>query len=132
MARPEEALGFRPELIVAVRDPLRADVVRAAFRQRGWRVHLAESAEEARALARARAAPTVLLGTEQDGESGWLTCAKLRQERPRGRVFLLSPAVTSERCRFAAFVGAAGLTGEADDPRALVRLVSGLPVPVAG
>ena len=132
MARPEEALGFRPELIVAHRDPLHAGRVAAVFRQRGWRIHFAESGREARALAEALDAPTVLLGTEQDEESGWLTCAKLRLDRPRARVFLLAPAVTPEGRRFAAFVGAAGLVGERDDLRALVKVVGGVRMPVAG
>jgi DNA-binding response OmpR family regulator len=132
MALPEEAIGYRPELIVAHRDPPRADLLAAVFRQHGWRVRLAGSGREARALAADLDAPTVLLSTEQDEESGWLTCAKLRLERPRARVFLLAPAVTSEGRRYAAFVGAAGLVGDRDDLHSLVKAVCGLRMPVAG
>ena len=132
MALPEEAIGYRPELILAHRDPLRADLLAAVFRQRGWRVRLAGSGPEARALAAALDAPTVLLGTEQDEESGWLTCAKLRLERPRARVFLLAPVPTAEGRRFAAVAGADGLLGERDDLRTLVKVVCGLRIPVAG
>jgi hypothetical protein len=132
MARPEEAIGYRPELIVAHRDPLHAGRIGAAFRQRGWRVRFAASGLEVRALARTLEAPTVLLGTEQDEESGWLTCAKLLLERPLARVFLLSPVLTPGRRRFAAFLGAAGLVGERDDVRTLLRLVAGVRIPVAG
>jgi DNA-binding response OmpR family regulator len=132
MALPEEAIGYRPELIVAHPDPLRAELIRSAFRQRGWRVHLAASPLEARALAHAREAPTVLLSAERDEESGWLTCAKLLLQRPLARVFLLSAVVTPQRRRFAAFVGAAGLLGDHDDLRSLVKAVLGLRMPVAG
>jgi DNA-binding response OmpR family regulator len=132
MALPEEAIGYRPELIVAHRDPRRADLLAAAFGQHGWRVRRAGSGRDARALAAALDAPTVLLSTEQDEESGWLTCAKLRLERPRARVFLLAPAVTAEERRYATFVGAAGLLGDRDDLHTVVKVVCGVRISVAG
>jgi DNA-binding response OmpR family regulator len=132
MALSEEAVSYRPELILSFRDPRHTAVVGEAFRQRGWRVHPARSGREVRALARELVAPTILLGTDQVEESGWLTCAKLRQEQPHLRVFLVAPAVTPERRRFAAFLGAAGLLGQQDDPRAVVRAVCGARLPAAG
>jgi hypothetical protein len=131
MTVAEEAIGVRPELIVAHRDPCHALALGEAFRQRGWDVHPARSAWEVRILARSLALPTVLLGTEALEESGWLTCAKLRHEQPHLRVFLVAPAVTPERRRFAVFLGAAGLVGRQDDPRTVVRAVCG-PVAACG
>lgn len=132
MAPTEEASGGRPELIVAHRDPGHAAWLGEVFRQRGWRVHPARSGREVRVLARSLVLPTVLLGTDPIEESGWLTCAKLRHEQPQLRVFLVAPAVTPERRRFAAFLGAAGLLGRLDDPRAVVRAVCGRALPAVG
>ena len=51
----------------------------------------------------------VVLDTDIDGESGWLTCAKLKQDRPAGEVIL----VTGEECLgndgLAEFLGAVAL-----------------------
>jgi DNA-binding response OmpR family regulator len=131
MALSEEAVGCRPELILSHRDPRHAALLGEAFRQRGFCVHPARAGWEVRALAQSLVAPTVLLSTEQLEESGWLTCAKLRSEQPHLRIFLVAPTVTAERRRFALFVGAAGLLGHQDDPRAVVRAVCGAPLPAA-
>jgi CheY-like chemotaxis protein len=125
MAQSEEANGYRPELILCHRDPRHAPLLGEAFRQRGFRVHAVGSGREARALAQHLVSPTILLGTEHPEESGFLTCAKLHAEQPHLRIFLVAPVVTPERRRFAAFVGAAGLLGPQDDPRAVVRGVCG-------
>jgi DNA-binding response OmpR family regulator len=127
----EEAVGCRPDLIVACRDPRHAALIGEAFRRRGFSVHPARDGREARALARSLILPVVILGTDQPEESGWLTCAKLRHEHPHLRVFLVAPQLTPQRRRFAIYLGAAGLLGQQDDPRALVRAVCGRPLPAA-
>jgi DNA-binding response OmpR family regulator len=129
MALREEATGCRPNLIVSHRDPGQAARIGEAFRQRGFRVHPARSGLEVRALAQSLVAPTIILGTDALEESGWLTCAKLRYDQPHLRVFLVAPAVTAERRRFAAFVGASGLLGPLDDARSLMRAVCGPALP---
>jgi DNA-binding response OmpR family regulator len=129
MALREEASGCRPDLILSHRDPRHAALLGEAFRLRGFHVHTARAGWEVRALAQDLVSPTILLGTEQLEESGWLTCAKLRSEQPHLRVFLVAATVTPEWRRFAAFVGAAGLLGQQDDPRAVVRAVCGTALP---
>ena len=62
--------------------------------------------------------------TATDGESGYLTCAKLRQCLPRIRVVLIGREKTPEAARFADFVGAA-LATEASVVEELHRLVLG-------
>ncbi len=128
----EEASVERPELIVAHRNAVHARRLVQAFRQRGWCVHPARSGREVRSLARGLFLPAILLGTDQMEESGWLTCAKLHLELPQVRVFLLAPAVTPVLRRFAAFLGAAELLVQQDDPRAVVRAVCGPALPAAG
>ncbi len=51
----------------------------------------------------------VVLDVDLEGESGWLTCAKLIHERPHGKVVLLSEEKPSRNREMAAFVGAAAL-----------------------
>ena len=132
MAPEEEAVDYRPALILAHGDPVYATLVAEAFRQRGWDVHLARSGPEARRLVQGLAPAAVVLDTELPGESGWLACDKLTRQQPQLRVVLVAPAVTAERRRFAAFVGAAGLVARADAARALVEQLCGTPLPAAG
>jgi DNA-binding response OmpR family regulator len=122
---PEENAGCRPALVVAHEDPVFITLLSNAFRQRGWDVHLARSGPDVRHLARAVNAGAVVLDANLGGESGWLTCDKLTRELPHVRVVLVSPGLSAEGCRFATFVGAAGLVNRHSGIRTLVKEVCG-------
>lgn len=63
----------------------------------------------------------VVLPVEAGGESGFLTCAKLRLSRPKLKVVLVGePTHRSER--FAKFLGA-GFSSEADAADAVLKLI---------
>lgn len=117
-----EARRTAPRLILGGRDfgfrlaPLLRDL--------GWEVHTAADGAEARRLAHGKRPSAVLLPVESEDESGYLTCAKLRQCLPRVRVVLVGREKTVEGVRFADFVGAA-LATEATVVDELHRLVLG-------
>src|SRR5689334_11014049 len=76
----------------------------AMLRDLGWEVHTAADGVEARELAHGKRPSAVILPAETDGESGYLTCAKLRQCLPRVRVVLVGRERTPDAVRFADFV----------------------------
>jgi DNA-binding response OmpR family regulator len=95
----------------------------AHLRDLGWDVHTATDAAEVRRLAHRKKPYAVLLPVEAMDESGYLTCAKLRQCLPRVKVVLVGRERTAEAERFAGFVGAAFATDTAvvDELHRLVR-----------
>jgi DNA-binding response OmpR family regulator len=128
----EDISGGRPALVVAHEDHVFAALVSNAFRQRGWDVHLAHSGPDVRRLARVVGAAAVVLDANLRDESGWLTCAKLTNELPHVRVILVSPGLSAEGCRFATFVGAAGLVNRHAGMRSLVEEVCDPLTPALG
>jgi CheY-like chemotaxis protein len=103
------ARQLRPRLVLAHHDPVYATSVSRAFRMMGWDACLALTGPAARRLVRKLRADLVVLATNLPGESGWLTCAKLIEERPRTRVVLVSDDLDEADLEFARFVGAAGI-----------------------
>ena len=97
------------QLILAHRDPAFVKQASKCFRGLGWQVFCGGTAAEARRLARRFAPAVIVLDTDLPDETGWLTCAKLLDEHPDLRVFLVSPRRTPVQVRFADFVGASGL-----------------------
>jgi ActR/RegA family two-component response regulator len=84
-----------------------AAVVERYFQERGWRVALAGSGQEARALARKAPAAVVVLVEETVGdESGWLIAWKLLHERPDACVIVVGNGPEDVGRRRAEFVGA--------------------------
>ena len=96
----------------------------AHLRDLGWDVHTAADAAEVLHLALRKKPYAVLLPIEAQGESGYLSCAKLRQALPRVKVVLVGSEKTTEAERFAGFVGAAFAT-DGMVVEALNRLVRG-------
>jgi DNA-binding response OmpR family regulator len=87
----------------------------------GLDVCSAASAEALHSLAVRSRTAAVVLPVETAGESGFLTCAKLRLSRPKLKVVLVGkPTARSER--FARFLGA-DFTTEADAADAVMKLI---------
>ena len=75
------------------------------FLARGVDVCTAIALDDLHAIATRKNPTAVVLPVEAAGESGYLTCAKLRLSRPKMRVVLIGEA-TPRAERFARFVGA--------------------------
>ena len=113
----------QPILILAHPDAHYTTTVSRAFRRLQWQVLSARSADEVRRLARVHNPDLVVLAADLAGESGWLTCDKLRSEHPGVKVALIAEEPTPYFERFADFVGAAALVSIHSAPAALVELV---------
>jgi DNA-binding response OmpR family regulator len=130
IAKPE-SLSVRPCVLVAHADPGYAAIATRAFRRLGWDDHTADNGPQLRRLARMLDAHLAVIDVALPGESGWLTCEKLRRERPHTRVILVSREPTPRDERLAAFVGALALVREADGPAALLNVLDGVALPAA-
>jgi DNA-binding response OmpR family regulator len=125
LAHPERSPGQRPLLVLAYADSTYAALAGRYFRRLGWEVHLTSSGPEARRLARTLAPSIVILDTDLQEESGWLTCDKLHRERPAQKIVLLSSNPTEEGRRLAEFVGAAALVCRGGGVNSLIEEVLG-------
>jgi DNA-binding response OmpR family regulator len=100
--------GYRPCMLLATGAFAPPPEVLMRLRRLGWDIYRANSGPEVRRLARMLEPDLVVLDTDLEGESGWLTCAKLKQERPAGEVVLTGEDSPRNRT-LASFVGASGL-----------------------
>jgi hypothetical protein len=99
-----------PRVVLA--GPALTDTIAGRLRALGWNVCVAATVGEAAILARATNPTAVVLPAEaDDGESGYLVCAKLRRARPRLKLVLVAEAQTPRDVRLARFVGATLATG---------------------
>ena len=114
----------RPNLILAHPDEGYTAAVRRSFRRLHWAIHLAPNADEVRRLARLHGPELIVLAANLPGESGWLTCDKLRAELPGVKIALVVAEPTPYLERFAQFVGAAALVSVHSAPAALLDLVA--------
>src|SRR5262245_2622517 len=121
----------RPCLIVGHGDEVHTAQISRAFRRLGWDVYPARTGPEARRLANMLQPDMVVLATDLDGESGWLTCEKITSEVPDARVFLVGDTTEPRNVEFAAFVGAVALVPQTS-PQALVEEICGRSLPAAG
>jgi ActR/RegA family two-component response regulator len=127
-SRSEKTLCRTARLVLALPDNLRTEEMRAYFRQQGWDVHIARSSCQVRKLARQFAPAGIILAAEgTDGESGWLTCAKLLMERCRLRVVLMGEEASLKAERQAAFVGAVAYLTQGASVQTIERAVLGTP-----
>jgi ActR/RegA family two-component response regulator len=113
----------RPVLILAHPDAHYTTTVSRSFRRLGWSVQTAANADDARGLARLYGPDLVVLAADLGGESGWLTCEKLRSELPAIKVVLVADEPSGYLERFAHFVGAGALLSVHHAPAALLDLV---------
>jgi DNA-binding response OmpR family regulator len=132
LALKETCPPSRPCLILAHSDPLYATLVRQIFLRLRWDVRMASCGPEARELAAELSPSLVVLDAELPEESGWLTCAKLKQEQPDLKVVLLTDHVQRASHAFAHFVGAAALINRSDGLRTLVEEARDVALPAAG
>src|SRR5260370_1377898 len=127
----QQEFGFRPLLILAYVDSAHAVQCGRYFRRMGWEVRLVASAAEARRTASICGPRAVVLDTELPDESGWLACAKMTQEDPELRVYVLAPHRGSEASLNVKSVNAAGLVCRRDPIESLVETVVGERLAVA-
>src|SRR3989442_1152918 len=80
---------------------------------------------EVRRLACTLRPSLVVLDTQLDEESGWLTCDKLISEKPQLRVVLVEADPQPESAAFATFVGATALIDQEDPMDLLVEELVG-------
>ncbi len=101
------------------------------FASQGWRVCTADTSREVRQVAFNKSATAVVLPVKASrGESGFLTCAKLKATRPQTRVVLVGPANPALE-QFALFAGATGYVTENMGHEAIRDLILGQnPLPV--
>ena len=131
LAAKTEPVAVRPCVLVAHADAGYAAVAARAFRRLGWDDYVAGTGPEVRRLARMLDAAVVVLDVDLAGESGWLTCDKLRRERPHTRVILVGRQPTPLEHRLAAFAGACGLVAQTDGVAALLAALDGTALPAA-
>jgi DNA-binding response OmpR family regulator len=103
-----EAGRNRPHAVIAHSNPAYVGSVERVFRQHGWAVMTAADGPQARRLASLFAPNLVVLEADLPGESGWLTCAKLRLG-DRTPVILVAEDRDERDEEFAAFAGATRL-----------------------
>ena len=101
--------GYRPCLILATGAFAQPPEVWLRLRRLGWDIYPARVGPEVRRLARMLEPDLVVLDTDLEGESGWLTCAKLKQERPDENVVLLAEEDGPRNRIRANFVGASAI-----------------------
>ncbi len=123
---------IRPCLIVAHGDATYAALVSRAFRRLGWDTYAARTGPEARRLARMLEPDLMVLATDLEEESGWLTCDKVKREQLCARIFLVGDASDRRNHAFAEFVGAAALLDRGDSIASVVEDVCGRSLPAAG
>lgn len=121
----------RPCLIVGHGDAKYAALAGRSFRRMGWDVYAARTGPEARRLARLLEPELMVLGTDLEMETGWLTCEKVTREMPRVKVFLVGEKHPRNNA-FASFVGAVGLLDRRESIGSLVEEVCGRALPAAG
>ncbi len=115
------ATGYRPCMLLATGAFGPPPDVLVRLRRLGWDIYRARVGPEARRLARMLEPDLVVLDTDLEGESGWLTCAKLKQERPAGEVVLTTGEDSPRNRTLAGFVGASVLLSRQHDLAAVLH-----------
>lgn len=115
-----------PVVVIGLTDLAYAAALSHQLRARGWRAVIAETASAVHTLAERMRAAIVVLSVDRPEESGFLTCAKLREGKRKPRVVLVAEKVSEGRDAFAAYVGAADFVPESIGPRALAAKVEAM------
>lgn len=120
-------------MIVAHSDETYAALIGRSFRRLGWDTYTVRTGPEARRMTRMLQPEVLVMGTDLEGETGWLTCDKVKRDLPGVKVFLIGDATNCRNQAFASFLGAAALLDSADSIQILVEEVCGrTTLPAAG
>jgi len=114
----------RPRLLLAHRDRAYRIRARGHFQWKEVDFLTAASIEEVHELTQRFRPGIVVLDDCLPGESGYLTCAKIKLTLPRCNVVLLGHDSSEEAGRFARFVGAERIADRSPDPRRLAALTA--------
>ncbi len=79
------------------------------LRECGWKVISVDSSSQLHARIVAWPNSLILLATDMQDESGWLTCNKIRKSKPHASVFLIHDEIDDTDQSLADFVGASGI-----------------------
>lgn len=123
---------YRPCLVLAHQHREYALEACRRFRRLGWDVYQAANGPEVRRLARMLEPELIVLGVHLEGESGWLTCAKLKQDRNEVNVLLVTEDDVPQARLLAEQVGAKGVVGRGSGAASLVQAAWQPPAAVAG
>ncbi len=114
----------RPRLLLAHRDRNYRIRARGHFQWKQVDFVTAASVEEVHELTQRFRPNLVVLDDRLAGESGCLTCAKIKLTLPACDVVLLGHDASDEAGRFARFVGARPIAERTPDPRRLAALTA--------
>ncbi len=121
MVPPESGKRRAPRIVLS--GTVLAEQVAEQLRGLGWDVHTATDTNAAVKMAMKKNSAAILLPVAgADGESGYLTCAKLRKAKPRLKVLLVTTTRSEQDIRLAGFVGAT-LVNEASAADEVAKLV---------
>lgn len=124
-------ITVRPAALLAHGDPRYLRSAASFARSMGIDLVVARSAKEARRLALLTEPQVVLLDAMLADESGYLACAKIKNQLPETRIILLAESRTSEVIRYAQFAGAEAVYHRTMKPEAMVDLVLAMTVQAA-
>ncbi|MBM4070644.1 MAG: response regulator [Planctomycetes bacterium] len=129
--RKHKSYLSRPLLLLGYGDSAYAAQVSRQFRRHGWEVRQASCGARVRELCPDLAPEVVILDVDLPGESGWLTAAKLRLERPGQRIVLVGDRSTPADESLAHFLGISALLNRNNGVRPLFDEILGQAVAVA-
>ena len=121
---PADGVRRKPKLVVGLAGSALADAVESHFRALGWDVAQAATGADAGRFAYKCRPTAVVLSSDLPGESGFLTCAKVRLTRPGVRVVLVGPEV-GRNAAWARQAGAVGYLPDSAGAAAVARAVLG-------
>ena len=100
-------------------------VIERYFQERGWRIHLAGSGNEAREAAYALEATAAIVAEyAPNEESGWLTCWKLLSGKPKMNIVIVGDRDVDEGSRLADFVGASAYVPASQSAAGICRALA--------
>ena len=127
VGKRNEEVSRRPgRMVVCLGNLPHVAVIERYFQERGWKVQLAGSADEARLLIRQSDATVALLAEDAPDESGWITCWKVLSDQPATQVCVIGTKPADEGSRFADFVGAAAYISAAEPASGIAQILKEL------
>ena len=120
----DSARCVRNRMVLCLGDWPRAAVLERYFQERGWKVHMAHSADSARHFVRKHGPSVVILADENtEHESGWLTSWKLLREKPGSKVVLVGNLPIEKGKRYVKMVGAADYLPSSETAMGVARML---------